>query len=144
MSQVFPGFHDGKLTGIQAEDGHARISLRQLNGVNYELLLEGVELLHMEDFRQGNIISRLEIITAEEPDHSWFLDRLFQGALRSATDSYYEVEVKQRAACVAAIASGETKLVEIRSSYGADLVALCRKATFREIGSKVGEKRILS
>jgi hypothetical protein len=132
MADSFPSFHDGYLTGIQVAEGQAMISLRQLKGACYELRLDGVELLQIEDFRQGNIIDRLEIITGREPDGSWYLERLSPVPRPSAAARYHDAHAKSLAALVAGIVSGETTLIAITPSYGADLVAVCREATLRQ------------
>lgn len=137
MSQRRPSFHDGYLTGIQVADREATISLRQWTGDSYELRLEGVQSLQMEDFREGNIISRLEITTGQRPDGSWFLDRLAPGPHPTAAADDHEIHSRNVAALVAGIVAGQSTLVEITSSYGADLVALCNKATLRKMAPKV-------
>lgn len=57
MASVFSDLHDGLLTGIVLGDEMATVFLRRETGEEYTLTLAGLEVLQMEDFRQGNTIS---------------------------------------------------------------------------------------
>ncbi len=131
MSSDVPRFHDGLVTGIIVAGKSAALFLRQTNGEEYALDLEGLEVLHMEDFRQANIISNVEVVTLRLPDNDVAFDRLFGAPHPTAEPIYHEqyaavVELQQNR-----IKSGETKLLVVVPSWGADLLAICREVTCR-------------
>jgi len=102
-----------------------------VNGPEYELLLEGLEALHVEDFREGNIISLVEIVTGHPPHADTDFDRLFVPPHPSAAEQYHDAHALVLKRQIARIENGETSLVLIVPSYGADLLAVCREAIFR-------------
>jgi hypothetical protein len=133
MSSDIPRFHDGLVTGIRVTEKSATLFLRQTNDEEYALDLEGLEVLHMEDFQQSNIISHVEVVTLRAPDGDVAFDRLF-GAPHPAAEPIYQeqyaatIELQQNR-----IESGETKLLIVVASWGADLLAICREVTCRRV-----------
>ncbi|MEP6566178.1 MAG: hypothetical protein ABJB10_13655, partial [Mesorhizobium sp.] len=67
MLSQFPSFHDGYLTGIELAEKSAVVSLQHYDGTRYRLHLSGIEALLANEFRQGNIISSLEVTTGTSP-----------------------------------------------------------------------------
>jgi hypothetical protein len=133
MSSNVPRFHDGLVIGISVAEKSATLFLRQTNNEEYVLDLDGLEVLHMEDFRQSNIISNVEVVTLRAPDGDVAFDRLFGAPHPTADPIYHEqyaaaVELQQNR-----IKSGETKLLIVVPSWGADLLAICREVTCRRV-----------
>lgn len=124
-------FHDGYVTGIRLREEAATIYLRQVSGAEYELLLEGLEALQVEDFREGNIISLVEVVTGRIPYADTDFDRLFVSPHPSAAAQYHDAHALVLKRQIARIENGEASLVIIVPSYGADLLAFCREAIFR-------------
>ena len=56
MRTDFPEFHDGWFDGIRVSEDVATLYLRDWSGKERLLVLEGVTVLQVDDFRQGNII----------------------------------------------------------------------------------------
>jgi hypothetical protein len=126
MAQEIPHFHDGYLTGIILNEQGATVYLCQVTGEEYALTLSGLEALQMEDFRQGNIISMVEVIRGNVPSGHSCLERLFQPPHPSADQKYHDAHDAVIAKQSARIASGEVSLLKISPSYGGDLLAICR------------------
>ncbi|WP_420381753.1 hypothetical protein [Novosphingobium sp.] len=129
--QPIPRFHDGNVTGLRLRDGAATIYLRDVSGSDFELLLEGLEALHVEDFREGNIILVAEVVTGRAPDADTDFDSLFTPPHPSADAKYHDAHALQLKRQIARIESGEVSLVMIVPSYGADLLATCREVICR-------------
>lgn len=126
-------FHDGHLLGIRMGERTATLSLREIGGTEHELTLDGVELLRMDDFRQGNIVDLIEIVSGERPSPDVPLDRLFGSPHPSAGEEYQAQHAAFVERHLADIESGSASLVTLISSYGADLIAFCRKVTLRDV-----------
>jgi hypothetical protein len=90
-----------------------------------------LKALQIEDFRQGNIVSLVEIIAGHPPHAAIELDRLFAAPHPSAAAQYHEAHAGVLNRQIERIESGQTKLVVILPSYGADLLAICREVTCR-------------
>ena len=129
---VFPNFHDGHLTSVAVGEKRATLGFKRSDGNDYELVLEGVEALQIDDFRLGNIVYALEVITGRDPrnyDNDLRLDRLLPSPHPNAAAHYHEAYASMRGKRLARITDGEATLVTVSSSYGADLVAYCAKVS---------------
>ena len=126
--ETIPHFHDGYLTGVRLREGGATLYLREVDGPEYDLILEGLEALHIEDFRQGNIIAHVEIVAGRTPYAHIDFDRLFVPPDPSAAAQYHEKHTAFLKRQKARIESGEVCLIVIEPSYGAQMLAICREA----------------
>jgi hypothetical protein len=63
---VTPDFHDGYLEGLFVSSTQAKVFLRTAAGQRYTLILQEVERLYAENFRQGNIIFDVEFFQPEQ------------------------------------------------------------------------------
>lgn len=126
--ETIPHFHDGYLTGLRLREGAATLYLREVDGSEYDLILEGLEALHIEDFREGNIISHVEIVTGRTPYTHIDFDRLFDPPGPSVAMQYREKHAAFLKRQIARIESGEVCLIVIEASYGAQMLAICREA----------------
>jgi hypothetical protein len=134
MNSLNPSFHDGNLLGIQLAAGEAALSLKRVNGENYELTLNSLEALQMDDFREGNIIFEIEIINGRAPSAE-ALERLFVSPHPGAAAKYHDTHAQFLSSKVAKVEAGEATVIRITSSYGADIVAYCASATLRALGN---------
>jgi len=133
MAIDLPHFHDGLMTGITLGDASATVFLRKVSGEEYALALEGVEALQIEDLRQGNIIHSLGVTTGRVPEADTPFDRLFIPPHPAAEAKYHEAHASLMQRHVARIEAGETTLITITPSYGADLLAICQKVSCQPI-----------
>lgn len=119
-----PRLHDGFLEGIIVkEDKSATLTLRDVNGVQYELELGAVEHLCANDFRRGNIILDLTVERGKDCDAS-LLRMLFD-------NKYLESRPDFLVALLQRIEAEDLTLVSIDPSYGCSFVALCRTINWR-------------
>lgn len=63
-----PRFGDGYLTGIEVGEENATLGLKRYDGAGYKLHLSGLEALQANEFRQGNIISSMKVMTGSTVD----------------------------------------------------------------------------
>jgi hypothetical protein len=127
-------FHDGYLTGISLGERSACLGLKTDTGERYELDLIGVHRLRADDFRQGNIILDLEVITGRAPPVSEFnrqMERLDETPSADVAPSYHDARSSRIEKIFVQIVAGETTLVIVNPTYGCDLVALCSSAVLR-------------
>lgn len=131
MPSTFLDFHDGDLTGIRLIGQAAILYLRRLDESEHELVLEGLEALEMSDFRQGNIVQAVEIVSGSLPFERAGLERLTGIPHPDAEAKYHQAAARVLARERERIERGEATLVILTSSYGADLIAICRAAICR-------------
>ena len=62
----WPNFHDGYVDGVLTSGRDTSIFLRTVNAKKFTIILHGVEQLVLNDFRQGNIVSSVDLL---EPAH---------------------------------------------------------------------------
>jgi len=132
-----PSFHDGWLTSISVGDKTATLGLTRSCGSTFELRLDDVIALHAEDFREGNIISRVEVISGEEPacyGLDVILERLFASPHPDAPPEYHAQHAEFRSDVLQRISRGDATLIVIGASYGCDLVAVCHSIRLRQVG----------
>ena len=121
-SIIEPRLHDGLLTRIDLiSDKQAELSIRDEDGVRFELSLRGLVWLKAADFREGNTI--LDVIL-----HRGQIRDI--GLLEEVLDLTPE-EVKKHPAffddLLNRVRSGNLTLVELTPSYGCYLLALCQE-----------------
>jgi hypothetical protein len=136
MTPSIPSFHDGHLTGVALKDKVAVVSLLRSDGGEYELTLSGLKALQVADFREGNIVARVEVISGREPDptaKNEIMERLFPGPHPNAAQSYHAGYAAFIEARLAELASGAATIVAISPSYGADLLAFCETFQMRSV-----------
>ncbi|WP_295632118.1 hypothetical protein [Novosphingobium sp.] len=131
--EPIPRFHDGYVTGLRLRDEAVTIYLQDVSGSDYELLLEGLEALHVENFREGNVILVAEVVTGRTPDADTDFDSLFIPPHPSADAQYHDAHGLVLKRQIARIETGELSLVLIVPSYGADLLATCREVVCRPV-----------
>jgi hypothetical protein len=112
--------------GVRLREKAATIYLRQVDGPDFDFVLDGLESLQIEDFRQGNIISVVEVVAGRTPYVHTNLDKLFPPPHPSAAAQYHETHAAFIEQQITRIEGGEVCLVIIVPSYGAELMAICR------------------
>ncbi len=133
MSCEIPTFHDGNLTGVSLAVQAVRLSLTRENGELWEVALTGVTSLHMDDFREGNIIGAFEIVRGLRPDRE-LLERLFRGPHSAAPSKYHQDHARLLDAKADQVEAGEAAIVSITPSYGADFVAYAKGVEVKPTG----------
>jgi hypothetical protein len=131
--ETIPHFHDGYVMGLRLRDKAATIYLQQVDGSDFNFVLDGLEALQIEDFRQGNVISMVEVVSGRTPYVHMDLDNLFPPPHLSAAAQHHENHAEFVKRQIARIESGEACLVIITPSYGAELMAICRNANFHPV-----------
>jgi len=121
-------FHDGTLRSIGTEEKRAVLGLTTSDGKQFELRLDAVYSLQAEDFRQGNIISAVSIISGKQPE--WVdlndrLERLYPSPHEKAAKEHHDRHAEFLRGVLARIEAGEAAMVIVEPSYGCDLVAVC-------------------
>lgn len=104
-------FHDDFLDGVCLEGSNARLLLRTSSGDPWALLVEDVKALRVDNFREGNIVLNLRLVSTERAVADPVLSSMLADKLLLSAQE--------------ALASSPQVFV-LESSFGADLVAMCR------------------
>ncbi len=126
MREELP-LHDAEFDGIVINDKVCTLYFRRADGQRLEVVLSGVDALHMDEFRQGNVVLFFETITGELPSEVLNLERLYGSPHPSAAEKYHRQFEAVRSGKRQAIEAGELILVEMQPGYGANLLATCEK-----------------
>ena len=121
---MIPTFHDGLLTGINVSKSDATLFITRVDDTRWRLDLVGVSQLRADDFRQGNIISHLEVISGTAPPREW-LAELIGPPHPSAAREYHDKHRDSLDRMSRSVENGEVSLLVVTPSYGCDLLALC-------------------
>lgn len=117
--------HDSHLIGLSVDRENSRRLLFELaGGRRTTLVLEGVQYLQADNFRQGNIVLDVVIQKSTDYDES-YLEQVFG-------KEYLEQNKAFKESLGARIDSGELVLVAVEPSYGCALVALCKSYSWTE------------
>lgn len=127
------GLHDGQLRSLAVSEGCAVLGLTHVDGRCFLLKLGGVEALCVDGFREGNIISELEVVSGSDfeavgispGDVLASLEALFLRQHQSAAEKYHAAYDAFRDKQLARLEAGMAKLVLLEPAYGADLMAYC-------------------
>lgn len=130
---IRPGFHDGYLEGIALGGGEARLALRCIHDGTHELTLHGLRHLLMNEFREGNIISEIRVVTGAEPDRD-VLEALVHGPPHPSVAEVYQQQHRDGLdRMVEEVLAGVTTLVILGPCAGAELLALCTSVSLRKL-----------
>ena len=116
----FP-YHDGFLDGMITDDAtkEVHLALRSSSGERRVLRLRHVEALHVDGFREGNIVSNLRMLPAA----------------RAAGDVQVRGMLAERLFLDAANLRPDTVVFWLESSFGAEVVAVCAEVAVSEAGA---------
>lgn len=118
-------FHDSYLKKIELGENTTELLFELVTGKRVRLLLNEVERLLCNGFREGNIILEASIIGDLDRCDSLFSELFDKPAVDIEKHQVYLVSLKNR------ISKGELMLLHLTPSYGCELIALCRKIEFR-------------
>lgn len=112
--------HDGRLDGVLTDDvsKQAHLAIRSVDGERRVLALRGVVALHIEGFREGNIVSSLRLLTPPQV--------LLDGELRRLFDERLFIDVAKL--------QSDVSVFVVESSFGADVLAVCGSVDVSEPG----------
>ena len=127
--------HDATFDGIVINDKVGTLYFTATDGRGCEVLLSGIDALHMDDFQQGNIVVLFETTTGEPPRTALDIERLYGSPHPSAPKEYHEKSEAFRTRKRRAIEAGELTLVEMQPAIGADLLAICEQVELRHHGN---------
>jgi len=132
--EEIPSFHDADVISIERlPNATLRILLATEQGRMVAVVFGGVSMLRIVDFGLQNVVERIWISSGSGSDDADFLlDRLRW--VTSAGDSPSHLSGERGARLVAEIRSGETRLVYVVPSVGAEIVLLCREMALSDWG----------
>lgn len=115
--------HDGRLDGVLTDDvaKEAHLAIRSVDGERRVLALRGVVALHVEGFREGNILSNLRLLTLPQVLLDEELRRLFDERL------FIDVTTLRP----------DVVVFVVESSFGADVLAVCGGVHVSEPGARL-------
>lgn len=117
-----PDFHDGYLTGISLERECAELAISLENGEKWRVTIHGVQALHVDEFREGNVINRFDAVCRSTPARD-ILQRLFYPPHPSAAREFHEQHAALLKNKSEMVTAGQAVLIVITPSYGAELLA---------------------
>jgi hypothetical protein len=101
--QIVDPHHDGALDGIMVDGNECRLYYRSSDGMRRIILLRGVRLLDLSNFREGNIIMSIMVHSCQEASAKvsdekirrlgWGKISLFEGRYFFILDSSYGAEI---------------------------------------------------
>ncbi|MEC9067792.1 MAG: hypothetical protein VX569_10995 [Pseudomonadota bacterium] len=126
--------HDATFDGIVMQGKACRMFFSRPDGSGCEVLLNGVDALQMDDFREGNIVVYFGATTREHPGRLSDLARLYTPPHPNAAEEYHEAHAGLLDRKVGAVVSGDLIFVEMSPAIGADLVATCEQVSCKVHG----------
>jgi hypothetical protein len=120
-------FHDANFNGIMVEENKAELLFRLNTGIVVKLLLENLNRLLCNDFREGNIVLEM-IMSSDISICEPLLDVLFPKPAGMLDQHYKFMEHTRNK-----LLKGELVILHIAPSYGGDLVALCERARILKV-----------
>lgn len=128
---MLPTFHDGLLTGLAVAERTATISIRRSDGAHWRIELSGVIALKADGFREGNIVSHLEVVCGALPQRQW-IDALPAPDVAAASE-YHDRHQTVVEEMMDRVTRGSLNLVSVVPSYGCDFLALCERVAGTEL-----------
>lgn len=126
--------HDTTFDGLVMQGRDCRMFFSRSDVSSCEVLLNGVDALQMNDFREGNIVVNFGTTTREHPGRLSDLARLYTPPHPSAAAEYHEAHAGLLDRKVAAVASGDLIFVKMSPATGADMVATCEQVSCKVHG----------
>ena len=119
-----PNLHDGYVFGLNLVDKGLRVAVSDADGRNYILELAGLQRLRCNEFAEGNIIHHIIIATRARPS-SASLRKLLGEPHPSVGEPRRGQHEDWCARCEQSVLKGDLTFVELQSSYGCEMWALC-------------------
>src|SRR5437868_3537213 len=114
-------FHDGYVDGVLVSeaDSNAHIYLRTVAKEKFVLTLHEVDVLRLEDFRQGNIIFEVQLLSLDQIDAQFVLHAYdYSDVSKDRFDFNAWIETARRKGL---------RGLEITPSYGCSMSALFKR-----------------
>lgn len=124
--------HDAYCDGLNLSGADCTLYFHRSDASTYQVELTGIDALQLDGFREGNIVSIFVTASGEETLASDALDLLYPPPHPNAAAEYHVKYAEFRRQKCSAIAAGELTFVEMQSSYGASLFAVCREVGVKE------------
>jgi len=113
-----PSFHDGYILGLELlSKKMASIKLSTVKGDQYEVVLDGMTHLMVNNFRQGNIISDINVLTGMR-NYEKYLKNFVYYRPKDLSAGWFTSIIDD-------LTNGTKNLILINPSYGCELTAIC-------------------
>jgi hypothetical protein len=115
---ALPDFHDGFVDGILVRGSSAHVLLRTVTEQRHTLQLNEVNTLRANNFRQGNIILEVNLLSVSQLDHSFVFqayDHNDHSKQEFVLEDWKRNAIEKRFVAIA-----------ITASYGCELLAVFR------------------
>jgi hypothetical protein len=123
-----PFFHDGNLNGLMAEGDTVRLNISTVHGEKFWLTLSGVEGFTATNFKLGNIVFDIRLLTRTNVGADQLSD-IYPSPHPSADKRYHEANLELIRRKCGEILRGELTLFEITTSYGCEVSAVCQNVS---------------
>ena len=115
-------YHDGHLEGVLVRDATVYLGLRSTSGERRALILQDVMDLCLDGFRQGNIILGIRVLSLPQAMRDDAVRAIVSEKLFRTLESLEE----------------DVRVFLLESSYGAEIVALCKGVETSDAGVTLG------
>jgi hypothetical protein len=123
-----PWFHDGGLTGITVTDDVVKLGLKTVDGQHFSLALFDTVAFVATNFQLGNTVFDVRLLTGTDVEKDR-LAALYPSPHQSAAEHLHDAYDKAIDHKRKAILTGKMTLFELTSSFGCEIVALCREVS---------------
>jgi hypothetical protein len=122
-SKAIPGFHDGFFDGMWISEETVYLFLRTADNKRCEIVLGGVKALKLSNVLEGNIILDLGLVDTNQLTESHI------ASVYEISDVAKDSQIKN---LLTSARRASLKMLQLRSSYGAEGVVLCGSAELTE------------
>lgn len=117
---VFPPLHDSSMCGIRLLDkARAVLFFSTDEGDHFEVCLDGIRSIKLNDFREGNTVLDFSMMSGDEGSLR-LVANLYEVDFESEKSKPYFQEI------IDLLNSNQLKIIQLNPSYGCDLLALCK------------------
>jgi hypothetical protein len=119
-SGAIPDFHDGFFDGVWiSAEKTVHLFVRTMDNKQFKIVLGGVKALKLSNIREGNIILDVCLVNT---------DQLTASHIATAYEISDASKNHQITNLLTSARQANLKMLQLRSSYGAEGVVLCRSA----------------
>ena len=123
-SGALPGFHDGSFDGVWiSPEKTVHLFVRTEDNKPFEIVLRGVKALKLSNIREGNIILDVRLADTDQLTASHITE------IYELSDVGKDVQITN---LLTSARRASLKMLQLRSSYGAEGAVLCRSAELTE------------
>lgn len=131
MTKVFP-LHDASFNGMFLHGGSADLHFKCTDGASRVVQPSGLDAVQMDNFREGNIVSHFEAVSAEIPREFASWERLYPGPHPTAAREYHQKHFDFLQRKRDDIESGRLTVLLMSPAFGADLLAVCESVEIKD------------